>query len=99
MKHLHYVELANFKRYGETQRIELDHPAVLIGPNNCGKTSVLQAIALWSIGLRTWNPKSAGNWTPSPSFFSPHEWESGDLARGAEHQQTIAQGVSRGLKR
>jgi recombinational DNA repair ATPase RecF len=54
MKHLHYVELANFKRYGETQRIELDHPAVLIGPNNCGKTSLLQAIALWSIGLRTW---------------------------------------------
>lgn len=54
MKHLHYVELENFKRYGEKQRIELDHPAVLIGPNNCGKTSVLQAIALWSIGLRTW---------------------------------------------
>jgi AAA ATPase domain len=54
MKHLHYVEIENFKRYGEKQRIELDHPAVLIGPNNCGKTSVLQAIALWSIGLRTW---------------------------------------------
>lgn len=54
MKHLHYVEIENFKRYGEKQRIDLDHPAVLIGPNNCGKTSVLQAIALWSIGLRTW---------------------------------------------
>jgi hypothetical protein len=51
MKHLHYVEIENFKRYGKKQRIELDHPAVLIGPNNCGKTSVLQAIALWSIGL------------------------------------------------
>lgn len=73
MKHLHYVELANFKRYGETQRIELDHPAVLIGPNNCGKTSLLQAFALWSIGLRTWNPKYARSWTPSPSFFSPRE--------------------------
>lgn len=58
MKHLHYVELANFKRYGETQRIELDHPAVLIGPNNCGKTSLLQAIALWSIGLRTWKTEA-----------------------------------------
>lgn len=54
MKHLHYIELENFKRYGDKQHIELDHPAVLIGPNNCGKTSVLQAIALWSIGLRTW---------------------------------------------
>jgi predicted ATPase len=58
MKHLHYVELANFKRYGEAQRIELDHPAVLIGPNNCGKTSVLQALALWSIGLRTWKSEA-----------------------------------------
>jgi predicted ATPase len=58
MKLLHYVEIANFKRYGDIQRIELDHPAVLIGPNNCGKTSALQAIALWSIGLRTWRAES-----------------------------------------
>ena len=54
MKLLHYVEIENFKRYGEVQRLELDHPSVLIGPNNCGKTSALQAIALWSIGLKTW---------------------------------------------
>lgn len=58
MKLLHYVEIENFKRYGEIQRIELEHPAVLIGPNNCGKTSALQAIALWSIGLRTWRMES-----------------------------------------
>lgn len=58
MKLLHFVEIENFKRYGNTQRIELDHPAVLIGPNNCGKTSALQAIALWSIGLRTWRAES-----------------------------------------
>lgn len=58
MKLLHYVEIENFKRYGDVQRIELDHPAVLIGPNNCGKTSALQAIALWSIGVRTWRSES-----------------------------------------
>lgn len=58
MKLLHYVEIENFKRYGEVQRIELDHPSVLIGPNNCGKTSALQAIALWSIGLKTWKMES-----------------------------------------
>ncbi len=58
MKLFHYVEIENFKRYGDLQRIELDHPSVLIGPNNCGKTSALQAIALWSIGLRTWRRES-----------------------------------------
>lgn len=58
MKLLHYIEIENFKRYGNIQHIELDHPAVLIGPNNCGKTSALQAIALWSIGLRTWRMES-----------------------------------------
>lgn len=54
MRLLHYVEIENFKRYGAKQRIELDHPAVLIGPNNCGKTSAIQAIALWAMGVRTW---------------------------------------------
>jgi ABC-type cobalamin/Fe3+-siderophores transport system ATPase subunit len=61
MKLLHYVEIENFKRYGDIQRIELDHPSVLIGPNNCGKTSALQAIALWSIGLKTWLAESANS--------------------------------------
>lgn len=54
MRLLHYIEIENFKRLGGVQRIELDHPAVLIGPNNCGKTSVIQAIALWSQAVRTW---------------------------------------------
>lgn len=54
MRLLHYMEIENFKRFGERQRIELDHPAVLIGPNNCGKTSAIQALALWSQALKTW---------------------------------------------
>ena len=32
----------------------MDHPAVLVGPNNCGKTTALQAIALWSQAVQTW---------------------------------------------
>lgn len=36
MRILHYVEIENFKRFGEIQHIELEHPTVLIGPNNCG---------------------------------------------------------------
>jgi energy-coupling factor transporter ATP-binding protein EcfA2 len=54
MRLLHYVEIENFKRFGEKQRIELDHPAVLIGPNNCGKTSAIQALALWSQAVKAW---------------------------------------------
>lgn len=37
MRLLHYIGIENFKCFGDKQRIELDHPAVLIGPNNCGK--------------------------------------------------------------
>ena len=54
MRLLHYLEIENFKRFGDKQRIELDHPAVLIGPNNCGKTTAIQAIALWSQAVKTW---------------------------------------------
>ena len=55
MRLLHYLEIQNFKRFGGKQRIELDHPAVLIGPNNCGKTTAIQAIALWSQAVKTWH--------------------------------------------
>lgn len=54
MRLLQYLELQNFKRFGDRQRIELDHPSVLIGPNNCGKTTAIQAIALWSQAVKTW---------------------------------------------
>ena len=54
MRLLHYVELQNFKRFDERQRIELDNPAVIIGPNNCGKTTAIQALALWSQAVKTW---------------------------------------------
>ena len=54
MRLLHYIEIQNFKHFGDKQRIELDHPSVLIGPNNCGKTTAIQAIALWSQAVGTW---------------------------------------------
>ena len=54
MRLLHWLEVSDFKRFGESQRIKLDHPSVLIGPNNSGKTTALQAIALWSQAVKTW---------------------------------------------
>jgi len=56
-KQIHYVEIEKFKSFDEKIRIELGHPAVLIGPNNAGKTSVIQALALWSRGIRAWYDK------------------------------------------
>jgi ABC-type cobalamin/Fe3+-siderophores transport system ATPase subunit len=54
---IRYVEIENFKLFGEKVHIDLGHPAVLIGPNNSGKTSVIQAITLWSQGVKTWYEK------------------------------------------
>jgi len=57
------LSIRNFKRFKDVT-IELGSPVVLIGPNNSGKTTVLQALALWDIGLRRWNEKRAGKKTP-----------------------------------
>jgi len=48
--------IRNFKRFGEAI-VDLAEPVVFIGPNNSGKTTALQALALWDIGLRTWIDK------------------------------------------
>ncbi len=52
--------IRNFKRFKEEVEIELGNPVVFIGPNNSGKTSAMQALALWDIGLRRWNERRAG---------------------------------------
>src|SRR5713226_440975 len=57
------LTVRNFKRFGEVE-IELGSPVVFIGPNNSGKTTALQALALWEIGLRLWTEKRAGKKTP-----------------------------------
>ncbi|MCQ3804850.1 MAG: AAA family ATPase [bacterium] len=46
----------NFKGL-EYAEIELGNPVVFIGPNDSGKTSALQALTLWDLGLRRWTEK------------------------------------------
>jgi len=53
------LTIRNFKRFGKVE-IELGSPVVFIGPNNSGKTSAMQALALWDIGLKRWNEKRSG---------------------------------------
>ena len=60
---LTHLAIRNFKRFGSVE-IELGSPVVFIGPNNSGKTSAMQALALWDIGLRRWNEKRSGHETP-----------------------------------
>src|SRR5271165_2925280 len=48
--------IRNFKRFEDVE-IPLSSPVVFIGPNNSGKTTALQALALWELGLRRWKEK------------------------------------------
>jgi len=58
------ITIRNFKLF-ETVEVELGDSVVLIGPNNSGKTSVLQALTLWDIGLRQWSAKRGNEKTPN----------------------------------
>jgi len=60
---LTHLQIRNFKKF-EDSDIELGNAVVLIGPNNSGKTTALQALALWDIGLRRWNEKRKGGTSP-----------------------------------
>ena len=60
---LHKLIIRNFKKFDDVE-IELGDPVVFIGPNNSGKTSALQALALWDIGLKRWNEKRKGKTSP-----------------------------------
>lgn len=55
--------IKNFKRFTNVQ-VELGDPVVFIGPNNSGKTSSLQALALWDVGLKKWIEKRKGKASP-----------------------------------
>jgi ABC-type transport system involved in cytochrome c biogenesis ATPase subunit len=58
------LRIKNFKRFPDAD-IELGQAVVLIGPNNSGKTTALQALALWDVGLRKWNQEYKGKTAPA----------------------------------
>ena len=55
------ITIKNFKRF-ENVEVPLGDGIVFIGPNNSGKTSALEALALWHAGLLEWkNKRMSGN--------------------------------------
>ncbi len=54
------LTVRNFKQFEEVE-IELGNPVVFIGPNDSGKTSALQVLTLWDLGLRRWSEKRGGS--------------------------------------
>ncbi|WP_420611700.1 ATP-dependent nuclease [Candidatus Spongiisocius sp.] len=50
------LTIRNFKGIDEAE-IELGNPVVFVGPNDSGKTTALQALTLWDLGLRRWTEK------------------------------------------
>jgi len=46
----------NFKLFEDVE-VDLADRVVFVGPNNSGKTSALQALALWNAGVRRWVEK------------------------------------------
>lgn len=60
------VVIKNFKKF-ELEEFELSESIILAGPNNSGKTTLLQAIAVWNLGFQKWIQKrgSKKNYTPT----------------------------------
>ena len=53
------ILINNYKKLKNAD-IELGRTTVFIGPNNSGKTTALQALALWEIGVKKWLEKRVG---------------------------------------
>ena len=49
------LTVSHFKRFGVDETIDLSGEVILLaGPNNSGKSTVLQAIAAWNLALQRW---------------------------------------------
>ena len=52
------IKVEFFKKF-EATVFELGNDIVLAGPNNSGKTTLLQAVAVWNLALQRWQAEHA----------------------------------------
>src|ERR1017187_8422913 len=52
------IVLDSFKRF-QSQSFDVNDDVVLAGPNNSGKTTLLQAVAVWNLALQRWQAEHA----------------------------------------
>ncbi len=57
MQKINYLKIQNFKVFGDEITVNFENPTILIGANNSGKTTAIQALALWSWAVRIWHEK------------------------------------------
>jgi len=57
------VTIRNFKLFDDVD-IELSNRVIFISPNNSGKTSALQALALWDTRIKRWSEKRGAGEIP-----------------------------------
>ncbi len=53
MIYIKRIEVNNFKIFHDRTELDFDENTVIIGPNNSGKTSIIQALAMWHFGVQT----------------------------------------------
>ena len=53
------IDIQNIKCF-KSIHVQLEEHLVIVGPNNCGKTTLLQTIALWSEIMSLWGEKCGG---------------------------------------
>ena len=54
------VKVEYFKKF-QTTSFELGDDIVLAGPNNSGKTTLLQTLVVWNLALQRWQAEHAGS--------------------------------------
>jgi hypothetical protein len=57
-RRIHKVVIRNFKRFGDETTFALPGHVVLVGPNNSGKTTFLQAVATWAFAYDYWRKRT-----------------------------------------